>query len=740
MLKGSTLGTPIRILLCLLLVVTISMQSGSAELGASVSQSVTPVHDYKVALDASTLWGTGNNTHSEMLDSASKHGFDAVFFTDEHYFLDNVGIEDPGFENVTASGSLQYWLNSTYGSPAIGMTRVNRTVTRTGSSSLEFALESSTNAEKSATPVRSAQSHQLHLFGNVHLTTSVYVANVTPGRIATIVVGNVTRCISQSRRPPVCKVVQETREFYSSEASVYSVVTLRLSPHANSTANIFFVYDYRYPIGAEPSRQNSTSVYYFYLKSPHPGWNDLSVNLTSLVKELWNQTVVDYGWIESVSVGVMSFKGAYVDALFDAVSITPVDEFAIMMQYLRDSIAPDISTDHAKAYSGYSLSRQSPAVSILGGNADAEDFGGVTDWDSFSLEIRDTGSLLVLDSPVPTGVHYALTDPSQEVKYLSVADLSTDQQLWDDLLSQGKTAMIAASGVSYGRAVFARQEDFANENIWVNHVLAATNSEQSLLESIYLGHSYVARNSFNGQFEFDSLDFQSGRLPFYVADAGDAIVHVKVSGVPGGTIHIISNQTKEIATEQLPLTGEFEETFRFSFDGNAAYFRTVVTNSTGSPVVLSNPMFYVHRPMPPGSYAYISDPAANIQSWNMTEIFTHREVSIRLGVGEPTFPVSGNGTVIYFRLPTRESRYQIRIANVVKPADDFYDNGLSGYVIPLSTGLPVTITLSLDKSVPEALADTGRGVLLLLMFAVVPVIIASAYLALNAFVKRRRKS
>jgi hypothetical protein len=259
------------------------------------------------------------------------------------------------------------------------------------------------------------------------------------------------------------------------------------------------------------------------------------------------------------------------------------------------------------------------------------------------------------------------------------------------------------------------------------------------LESIYLGHSYVARNNFSGQFEFDSLGFQSGRLPFYIANAGEAIVHVKVTGVPGGTIHIMSNQTKEIAAERLPLRGEFEKTFRFSFDGDAAYFRAVVSNSTGSPIVLSNPIFYVHRPMPMGSYIYISDPVASVQSWDYTEVFTRRELSIELGPGEPMFSVPSNGSAIFIQLPTRESRYQIKVANATKPADDFYNSGLNGYVVPLSPELPIAISLSFDKSFVQALVDTAEAVLLLLALVMVPFIVVSAYLAVSAL-KRRKKS
>jgi len=727
------LRRPITFLLCLFLVASISIQSGSAELEVNVSRSITPVHAYKVALDAATLWGNGNNTHSEMLDWASKYGFDAVFFTDDHYLLDNVGIEDPGFENVTGSGSLEYWSNATFGSPMpIGLTRVNRTLTRTGSSSLEFVLESSKYAGEFAVPTWGAQGHRLHLFGNVQLKASVYVAKVALGRVAV----NRTICTPLAGYA-TCPIVPVTVNIDSSEAWVYSEITLRLSPHSNSTARIVFIYDYRYPVEAEFRRgENSTSTYYFYLTPPREGWNDFSVNLTHLVKELWNQTVIDYGWVESVAVGVMSWQSAYVDVLFDDVSITPVNDFTLMMQYLRNSMVPSVSTDTVRAYSGYSLRQRSPTFSILGGNAYAEDLEGMTNWDPFSLEVRDAGSLLLLDSPIPTGWDYVLNS-SQGVKNLSVADLTTDQQLWDDLLSKGRTVMIAASDVSNAQAVFARQEDFANESIWVNRVCAAANSEQSLLEAIYLGHSYVARNNFSGEFEFDSLGFESGRLPLYVADDGEAILHVKISGVEGGTVHLISKD-KEIATEQLPMRGQFEETLRFSFGGDAAYFRAVVTNSTGWPVVVSNPIFYVRKPMVLGSYVYISDPVASIQSWKITEVFTHREVSIRLAAGEPMFLVSRNGSAVYIRLPTRESRYQIRIANATRPADDFYSNELGDYVIPLSVKLPIAITLLLNKSVPEALTETGYEVALLLAFVMVPFVIASAYLALRTFVRRRR--
>jgi hypothetical protein len=729
-----TLRLLIKALLCLLSVASISAQLGFA-VGASINASVPQpcANPYKVALDSATLWGSGNNTHSEMLDSASKQGFDAVFFADDQHFLDNVGIRDPGFENVTASGGLANWANFTSGNPLVGVARVNRTLTRAGSSSLELALESSPHADEFVYPIWGRQSHRLHLFGNVQLKWSVNVPNVTLGRK----VVNLTRCFYVHKYCVRYYTVPTILNIDWSEAQVYSKVTLRLSPRSNSKATIFFIYDYRYPVKATPTGENSTSTYYFYMTPPGEGWKDISVNLTHLARELWNQTVVDYGWIESVTVGVMSMGSAYVDALFDDVSITPVDDFESMMQYLRNSILPSVSTDTVKAYSGYTLHgrpSESPSpVSVLGGKAQAEDLEGVTDWNTLLLGARDARSLLVLDSPISNWTARAM-NRTKEMKDLSVADLSIDQQLWDDVLSQGRAVVIAASDLSDSEAIFA------NESTWVNRVCAAANSEQMLLEAIYLGHGYVARNNFNGEFEFDSLGFESSRLPLYVADNGDATLHVKISGVDGGTVHLITKQGREIAAERLPITGSYEKTFTFSFGDDSVYFRAVITNSTGSPVVVSNPIFYIHKPMPPGSYVYISDPVASVQSWNMTEGFTHREVLIGLASGEPMFPVSRNGTAIYLRTATRAARYKIGVGDLTRPADDFYDSQLNGYVVPLTSELPITITLSLDKSVPEALVETGEGVAPALAYAMLPFVIAVAWLGLHALVKRKRQS
>jgi hypothetical protein len=693
------------------------------------------VHPYNVALDTATLWGKGNNTHSEMLDSASKQGFNAIFFADDQYFLDNVGIQDPGFENVTASGGLADWANASSGNPVVQMARVNRTITRTGLSSLEFAL-SGNYSDEYATSVWGKESHRMHLFGDVQFRASVYVVNVTLAReyITWLGWGKVGQHWEFGQIHS--KLVNNT----SSEAWVYFLISLRLLPYSTSTAKggslkIYLVYDYRYPARTKPIGENSTSTYYLSLTRPQEGWNDFSLNLTQLAKELWNQTVVDYGWVESVTVGVRSMGNAYVDALFDDVSITPVDDFASMIQYARNSIIPSLSSHAVKAYFGYSLSRPRLGVSILGGSAQAEDLRGVTNWDPFSLEIRDAGSLLVLDSGISIGT---VRNSTNEMQNLSVADLIADQPLWDWLLTQGRTVMIAASHVSYGQAFFAGQEDFANQSAWVNRVCAEANSEQSLLEAIYLGHSYVARNSFNGTFEFDSLGFEAGRVPFYVGNNTDAVLHLKISGVEGGTIHLITDHGKEIASEQLPMLGDFDEILKLSFSGNSTYFRAVVTNSTDSLVVVSNPIFYIREPMPQGLYIYISDPIASVQSWNMTDIFTHREILIRLVAGEAMFAVSGNGNMIYLRTPARESRYLITIADVTRPADDFYNNELGAYAVPLGSELPIAITFSLDRSLLEALAVTGEQGTLLLALVALPFGIASAYLYLDTLVKRRK--
>jgi hypothetical protein len=501
-----------------------------------------------------------------------------------------------------------------------------------------------------------------------------------------------------------------------------------------------------------PANQNSTSSYYLYLTSPSNGWNDFSTNLTPLVKELWNQTIVDYWWIQSIKVGVGAGHGAYVDALFDDVSVTPTDDFASTIQYLQDSIIPSISTDTIKSYSGYSLNQSNYplTVSILGGNtfqspfigtgvssSDTIDVHGTNDWNRFSREVGDAGALLLVDSPIDARMQDMMRSSYKGLS-LPVVDLSRDQQLWDQILSGGGTVMIAASSFYHGQAALANREQFADPDIWTTRVWAAFNSEDALLEAIYLGHSYVARNGFNGQFELDSLGFEPGRLPVYLPQGTEAEIHLKISGTPGGTVHLIS-QGREIANATLepsPSTGEFEETYRLGFD-DAAYFRAVVTNKTGLPVIISNPIFFVHKPMLSGSYIYISDPTANVQSWNFTELFTRREVSIGLTAGEPSFPVSRNGSAMYIRLPTRESRYRITIANLTRPADSFYDNELGDYVVPLGGDLPIAVVLQLDNSVLQALVETGQGVMLLLGFVLIPFVVASVLLAVRAFARRR---
>ena len=721
-----------KALLSLLVVASIPIQLGFA-VGPSVNAGlVSPnVHAYKVALDVATLWGSGNYYHSEMLDSASKYGFDAVFFTDNRYFLEDGGVADPGFENVTSSGGLRNWDNTTLGNQGpIGITRVNRTLTRSGSSSIELALENDHDewASRSVFQSWGSQSHRLHLFGNVLLKASVYVAN--------------------SRLPPLkCE-----RCVGSGEAWVYFQITLSTQgPHSGPFKEIYFIYEYRHR-GTPPTNQNSTSSYYLYLTSPSNGWNDFSTNLTPLVKELWNQTIVDYWWIQSIKVGVGAGHGAYVDALFDDVSVTPTDDFASTIQYLQDSIIPSISTDTIKSYSGYSLSQSTYpfTVSILGGNtfqspfigtgvssSDTIDLHGTNDWNRFSREVGDAGSLLLVDSPIDASIRDILRSSYRGLN-LPVVDLSRDQLLWDQILSGGGTVMIAASSFYQGQAAFANRQQFADPDIWTTRVWAASNSEDALLEAIYLGHSCVARNGFNGQFELDSLGFEPGRLPVYLPQGTEAEIHLKISGIPGGTVHLIS-QGREVANATLepsPSTGEFEETYKFGFD-DAAYFRAVVTNKTGLPVIISNPIFLVHKPMLSGSYIYISDPAASVQSWNFTELFTRREVSIGLTAGAPSFRVSRNGSAMYIRLPMRESGYRITIANLTRPADSFYDNELGDYVVPLGGDLPIAIVLRLDKSVLQALVETGQGVMPLLGFVLSPFVIASVFLAVRAFAKRR---
>lgn len=718
-------------LLSLLVVASILIQPSFA-VGPSVyAGMVSPnVHAYKVALDVATLWGSGNYYHSEMLSSASKYGFDAVFFTDNRYFLDNGGVADPGFENVTSSGGLGNWDNTSLGNQgSIGITRVNRTLTHSGSSSIELALEKQDEwASRSVFQSWGSQSHCPHLFGNVLLKASVYIAN---SRLPAL---KCEKCLA------------------SGEAWVYFQITLSTQgPHSGPLKQIYFIYEYRHR-GTPRTNQNSTSSYYLYLTPPSNGWNDFSTNLTSLVKELWNQTIVDYWWIQSIKVGVGAGHGAYVDALFDDVSVTPTDDFASTIQYLQDSIIPSISTDTIKSYSGYSLSQSTypSTVSILGGNtfqspfmgtgvssSDTIDLNGTNDWNRFSREVGDAGGLLLVDSPIDARTQDVMRSSYKGLN-LAVVDLSGDQLLWDQILSGGGTVMIAASSFYHGQAAFANREQFADPDIWTTRVWAAFNSEDALLEAIYLGHSYVARNGFNGQFELDSLGFEPGRLPIYLPQGTQAAIHLKISGIPGGTVHLIS-QGREIINATLepsPSTGEFEQTYRFGFDG-AAYFRAVVTNKTGSPVIVSNPIFFVHKPMLSGSYIYISDPAASVQSWNFTELFTRREVSIGLTAGEPSFPVSRNGSAMYIRLPMRESRYQIKIANLTRPADSFYDNELGDYVVPLGGDLPIAIVLRLDKSLLQALVETGQGVMLLLGFVLVPFVVASVFLAVRAFAKRR---
>jgi hypothetical protein len=346
---------------------------------------------------------------------------------------------------------------------------------------------------------------------------------------------------------------------------------------------------------------------------------------------------------------------------------------------------------------------------------------------------------------------------------LSVADLSfPDNGItrtgWDRVLSAGGMVMIAASKADHGRGPFFAPENFSDADIWTTHVWADINSEHSLLEAIYLGRSYVARNGFTGQFMFDSLGFPCGRLLVFVPYENEAILHVKISGVPGGTVHIISQGNEVANATESPSARQLEENFNLTFTGESTYFRAVVTNRTGSPIIMSNPIFYMHKPMLAGSYMYISDPAVSIQSWsfidsfasphNLTDFFTHRqdltelltrrELSMKLAAVEQMFPVSRNGSAVYVQLPTRESRYRITIANVTRPLDDFYNSELGEYVVPLNEGLPDVIVLHLDRSLLQTLSEAGQGILFLLSFVMIPIVAAGAYFSAGAWLKRRR--
>jgi hypothetical protein len=700
------------------------------------------VPTYKVALGTETAWGEGGYYHSEMADAASQSGFNAVFFADKDTALENSGVQDAGFENVTASGSLVNWSNFTDANSQIGFTQANRTLAHNGFSSLEFALENNSTSLASRyvrdTPLNA--SHRLHLFGDVEFQGYLYVANMTLGKETT----TWETTYHRTHRPAGYVTIHGGNIFpiWGSEAWVYLEVTLRStysSPHNTNNTNlrVFFVYDYRYDFNTSPKDQNDTSTYYLYLPPPNDaGWYHFSANLTKLASELWNQTIVDYWWVDSVELGVRSALSAHVDALFDDVSVT-TDDFRSLMQYLRNVVTPDISTDKMKAYPAYLHTRTIYPVTftVLGGNATVplgnDSLAAPADWQKLWHEISGTGSLLLINSPV----EYGMYDRMKEYNGmgLPVVDLSDDLPLWDYILSRGGEVMIASG------KMFLNESDFANPNIWTTRVWADNSSENTLLEAMYLGHSYLARNWFNGTFQLDSLGFLPGRLPIYVANQTGVLLHVRIGGISGGAVRFTRNAT-EIAVQQIPSSGDLERTFAFGVPDNlaASYFRVVVTNSTGSIVVISNPIFFARRQMLPGSYIYVSNPAVQIRGWTWTDFLDQRRLSLNVTRDEQEFPVS-TYEALYLRLPANEPRYSVKIGNVTIPANDFYDGKSGLYIVPL-TGISrsLMIELSLDRSVLETLIDIGRSTALLYVLAMSPILISAAYFALDERRKRRR--
>ncbi len=715
-------------MLLILAVICVPLPQAVAVGGIHRAQGIQRSPAYKVALGTQTIWGSGLYYHQEMLDWASKAGFDAIFYADDYNFLTNEGILNPGFENYTSSGTLTNWVNGTRGreNETLGLTSVNRTLSHTGSASLQLILES-TGKHWADRYIRSgfpkSNSTRRHLFGNETFTANYYVANLMANGLPL----NGTTIPSSRIKFP-----------YSSEAWVYFEITListpsTLSPHS-VPLRIFLVYDYKYPINRwSPREQNTTSTYYLYLSQPNSmGWTNLSVDLTKLARTLWNQTIVDYWYVETVEIGVRSITGAYVNVLFDDVSVT-TPSFPYMMHYLRNQLIPNISRGKVTAYIGYRYERYNfPfALSVLGGNALAPlpdyNLTSSSDWVNLWHDVGSEGSLLVIDSPIQFGMYDRMR--SRRGMGLPVADLSgpSQLQLWDWILSRGGLVMIAASNKT------AAESDFDNPNLWTNRVWAQNNTESSLLEAIYLGRNYLARNSFNGEFQFDSYGFETGRPTIYIPEEGNSTVHVKVTNLPGGTVRFIANGI-EIAHRQLPQTGQLDATFTFDMPKEMSYVRVEVTDDTGSTAIISNPIFFAKKPMPPNSYVYIEDPAVHLQSWSWVNYLQHKELSLDLTQVAQEFPISHYP--LYINLGN--GGYQIALSNSSMVGTDFYSGSLDAYVLP-SQLFPGRVQLTFNPPISKVLVQVVFDLAPLYAVVLLPFAFASAYHFTLDWARRMRK-
>ncbi len=669
---------------------------------------------FKVHLNTKTSWSTGGYSHAAMAEAAQSAGYNAIFFADNaRQFLATNTLADPSFEDIGPNNSLTWWRTGTLGTtsllaiadpvtaPALPSNYNEsqwkswdfiRERVRSGNSSLH--LEEQSN---SASPRTDGFAFARPIFPNAHQFSG------TSGPGAALLI-NSPSLSGYAFIDQMGYLGAKNKFAYEDNVWFYLRFTIssgaQRGPTAGQKLTLTVVWsdhpadDFLRSIRHQLNETGSKVIYQNVTQQGQ--WMHFDVNVTGLVKQLWNETIVREWRLDTFEIGVRSRNNALISVYVDDISLNAAQ---LQLGNLREYIESELSTPNFRAYVGYSLeSPRLPAMYVYGTDYfDSSVEYNLTDpgfWARTTSQVYSDGGIVILGSLSPFIDDYVIANLAFGEKIIDGSDFS-GLLVGRQLLKNGNPIVFAAI------APALRPQDFNSSETFSLRVFASTNSEKDILNAISEGKAYLAISNFTGNFEVKPFGLRAEMGgPIYIPAKENASLSVSFDGlqVPGNVYVYQSGRLDEI----LKHDGSASLNVSHFMRNDVSRFFTVVTEGVNDSIALaSNPLTFIQAQIIPDGALYMDN-----SHWSLgTSEWTSQQTSQRLNltVNGP----AGTSTVLYLyspdyspyaSSPTHIARY-IFVGNRSIDPRTVYDRSISSFVLSLkSAGQPIEILFNFDYS------------------------------------------
>lgn len=713
-------------------------------LSANTNQTDATVHSnglrpLKVHMNSRSLWSDGGYTAEEMAVAAKNAGYDAIFFADSALNLQVAPLADPRFENVSAFGNFSDWKTYTLGS--LNSLAYAGPSIESGNRSLYLEIQSSSDKTQNdgyavASPLfpggynfsQIPISHPFLLSG-LAFSTDVYI-----------------KILGRSPYHPKTTIPSDSGDnawFYLMFRFKTGVVG---GPYSGEELTLQLVWSNQVVdpfLIQSRSWENETNHKVIYFNEPPLGqWVNLNVNVTNLVREVWNSTIVDYWKLWSFDIGARSHLNALVTCYVDNVSLSSSQSSAILNA--RASILSSLSSSSLGVYAGYSIDpKNQPSMYV------------------YNTTYLDQLSTYNMSNPeiwkdLISGV-------SSESGVVAFGPITPELRAFDDYLGAndafGVQLMDCTSfdGISVARSIFgagdeitflaAREAvnttDYNSTDTWSMRVFAQSASESDILNAISEGRSYMAVSNFTGEFDFNPYGFPvTSDLPIYIPAGQNVslpIYFTKVTNNNGtGLVRVYQNDRLEA---KIPYNSNASINFSDIMKSRESHFYVGVSDPINdSLLILSNPITVKIGNMIPGGALFIDNEQWTLESstWNATS----NKQSYQLTVEGPT----GSEATLYLYSPVfspySNDTTQARWASLGDQRLDLgtlYNATTSTFIVHAkSSGKPIQLTINFDIPTNIYVSFVTSSYLTLYLVIIVPFAIAMFFVHIRTRLRRSR--